>query len=283
MGVFVPDRADLVGQIKEDVVKEVENRGIENLSISTQELGVGTTTQALVGEKREHIVFEQKLGGGTKAGVALRIAPQGDHDLELSWRLLEGNPTKTVLEGGTQTGLVIFGVLWTLMSIALIPLGVGFCTVIIGPIIIGFGMGWWGKNRGKTKATTYQQLDSRALAQAVDYSLMKTLEELGLAPDEEDEEQKKESRGLMNTVKRLAMSIYGKPNAQTIGSGSGYVSENALPMDEGKHEQKVQRRLNTHQRAMIMMRNGIWRQSSNSVLCLTVYRKIMVKSAISIG
>jgi hypothetical protein len=118
----------------------------------------------------------------------LRIAPQGDHDLELSWRLLEGNPTKTVLEGGTQTGLVIFGVLWTLMSIALIPLGVGFCTVIIGPIIIGFGMGWWGKNRGKTKATTYQQLDSRALAQAVDYSLMKTLEELGLAPDEEDEE-----------------------------------------------------------------------------------------------
>jgi hypothetical protein len=58
MGVFVPDRADLVGQIKEDVVKEVENRGIENLSISTQELGVGTTTQALVGEKREHIVFE---------------------------------------------------------------------------------------------------------------------------------------------------------------------------------------------------------------------------------
>ncbi len=74
------------------------------------------------------------------------------------------------------------------MSIALIPLGVGFCTVIIGPIIIGFGMGWWGKNRGKTKATTYQQLDSRALAQAVDYSLMKTLEELGLAPDEEDEE-----------------------------------------------------------------------------------------------
>ena len=181
---FVPDRGDLIDQIKEGVVKEVEKRGIPNLTISTQELGVGTTTQALVGEKREHLVFDQKLGGGTAANVALRVAPRGTQDVELSWRLFESNVAKSIFEGMSQGTIVTIGVLWTLLSMALMPIGVGFCTVIIGPIIIGIGMGWWGKNRGKTKATTYQQLDSRALAQAVDYSLMKTLEELGVSGHE---------------------------------------------------------------------------------------------------
>jgi hypothetical protein len=138
----------------------------------------------LTGEKREHIVFEQKLGAGSAAAFALRVAPRGTNDLELSWRLFEGNITKSVVEGVGQTGLVVFGILWTLLSIALMPLGVGFCTVIIGPVIIGFGLGWWGKNKGKTKVTTFQQLDSRALGQAIDYSLMITLENLGVTKEE---------------------------------------------------------------------------------------------------
>ena len=145
---------------------------------------MGTTTQAVAGEKREHIVFDQKLGGGTVATVALRVAPRGTQDLEISWRLFERNVAKSIFAGMSQTTIVIIGVLWTLMSLALMPLGVGFCTFIIGPIIIGFGMGWWGSSKGKTKATTYQQLDSRALAQAVDYSLMKTLDDLGISKDE---------------------------------------------------------------------------------------------------
>jgi len=183
-GAFVPERADLVDKIKEEVVKEVEKRGMENLTISTQDLGIGTSWQALTGEKREHLVFEQALGRGAAANFALRIAPRGTNDLELSWRLFEGNLAKSVASGTGQTVLVVFGILWTLMSIALMPLGVGFCTVIIGPIIMGFGLGWWGKNRGKTNVTTYQQLDSRSLAQAIDYSLMITLENLGVTKDE---------------------------------------------------------------------------------------------------
>jgi hypothetical protein len=183
-GAFIPERGDLVDQIKENIVKEVESRGLENVTVSTIELGVGTSWQALTGEKREHIVFEQKLGRGAAADFALRVAVRGTNDLELSWRLFEGNMPKKIVEGTSQTALVVFGILWTLMSIALMPLGAGFCTVIIGPIIIGFGMGWWGKNRGKTNVTTFQQLDSRSLAQAIDYSLMKTLEDLGVSKEE---------------------------------------------------------------------------------------------------
>jgi hypothetical protein len=183
-GAFVPDRADLVDQVKEEIVKEVEKRGLPNLTISTQDLGIGSSAEAIMGEKREHLIFEQKLGGGAVASVALRVAPRGQNDLELSWRLMESNAIKSIAAGTTQTGLVVFGIAWTLLSVALMPLGVGFCTVIIGPIIIGVGMGWWGKDRGKTRATTYQQLDSRALAQAVDFSLMRTLETLGVSKDE---------------------------------------------------------------------------------------------------
>jgi hypothetical protein len=183
-GAFIPDRANLEQDLKQGVVSEVENRGLQDLTITTQELGVGTATQALVGEKREHLVFEQKLSGGTIASVALRIAPRGQQDLEISWRLMESNKIMGIFAGMSQGTLITVGIIWTLISIALMPLGVGFCTVIIGPFLIGMGMGWWGKDRGKTRATSYQQLDSRALAQAVDYSLMKTLENLGVSKDE---------------------------------------------------------------------------------------------------
>ena len=117
-------------------------------------------------------------------GTPQFLARSFERDMEISWRLLESNLAKSIAAGTTQWGLVIFGVLWTLLSAALIPLGVGLCTIIIGPVIIGFGLGWWGKDRGKTRATTYQQLDSRSLAQAVDYSLMKALEVLGVSKDE---------------------------------------------------------------------------------------------------
>jgi hypothetical protein len=183
-GAFIPNRAALVDQIKASLVQEVQSRGIEDLEVTTQNLGVGTTWQALTGEKREHIVFEQKLGVGAAAAMAVRVAPRGTQDLEISWRLFEGNVAKGILEGVSQTTLIVVGVLWTLLSIALMPLGVGFCTVIIGPVIMGFGFGWWGAKRGKTKATSYQQLDSRALAQAVDFSLMTCLEKLGVTAEE---------------------------------------------------------------------------------------------------
>lgn len=183
-GAFVPERADMADKIKEELLKEVEKRGLENLTVSTQELGVGTTWQALTGEKREHLVFEQGLGRGAAAAFALRVAPRGTNDLEISWRLFEGNLAKSIATGTSQTVLVVFGILWTLISVVLMPIGVGFCTVIIGPIIMGFGLGWWGKNKGKTNVTTYQQLDSRSLAQAVDFSLMTALETLGITKEE---------------------------------------------------------------------------------------------------
>jgi hypothetical protein len=183
-GALVPDRAELIDDVKKDLVKEVEERGIENLKITTVDLGIGSSAEALIGEKREHLLFEQKLGGGAVASVAMRIAPRGKNDMEISWRLMENNAAKAIVSSTTQWGLVIFGAAWSLLSLALMPLGIGFCTFIIGPIIMGWGLGWWGVEKGKTRATTYQQLDSRALVQAIDYSLMKTLENHGVSKDE---------------------------------------------------------------------------------------------------
>lgn len=183
-GAFLPDRADLASKVKQGVIAEVKRRGIENLTIAEKQVGLGTTSQAFVGEKRLHTVFTKKLGGGAVAEVAFRVAKKGANDLELSWRLFEGNPGKAIAQGTVQWSLIIFGGGLSLVSLLLMFTGIGICTLPIGVAITGAGFGWWGKSKGKTSASMYQQMDSRALIQSIDFSLMKTLESLGVSSDE---------------------------------------------------------------------------------------------------
>ena len=93
-GAFVPSRGKLINQLREGVVEEVKKRGLSNLEISTGEMAISDSTIGnLIGEKREYTFFQQKLGKTTaNATLALRIAPRGTEDLEISWRLLESNP-----------------------------------------------------------------------------------------------------------------------------------------------------------------------------------------------
>jgi len=183
-GAFVPNRGDMVEELKKGVVKAVKERGIGNIKITDGGLAVGGTVESLVGERREYTFFQQKLGGGTSSTLALRVAPRGVHDLELSWRLLESNPAKSAFLGLSQGATIFVGFVIGAAGVLTIPIGAGLCVLPLGLFIMGMGFGWWGFSRGKTRASTHQQLDSRALVQTVDFCLMSELERLGVSADE---------------------------------------------------------------------------------------------------
>ena len=138
----------------------------------------------LVGEKREYTFFQQKYGKATaNATLALRIAPRGAEDLEISWRLLESNPAATLFLGLSQTALVAIGISFALFGLLVFPWG-GFIMVGIGIWLLGMGLGWWKGTSGKSRLTTDQMLDARVLAQTIDYCLMAQLEKLGVSANE---------------------------------------------------------------------------------------------------
>ncbi len=95
-----------------------------------------------------------------------------------------------------QTGLIVIGALWILISPILIPIGVGVCMIIPGIAMIGVAFSWWGVNKTKSQATTYQQFDSGVLAQTLDYCLMSALEELGVTAAELRVLQTSQMRGI---------------------------------------------------------------------------------------
>lgn len=184
---FVPDRGNLIDQLRSGVIEEVEKRGLANLSISKGEMAIADSAfGALIGEKREYIFFQQKLGSSSaNATLALRIAPRGAADLEISWRLLESNPTKSTVMGMSQGAAVLLG-LWIALCIGLplIPVGVGVFIIGFGVWIAGMGLGWWKATQNKSPLSADQMLDARVLAQTVDYCLMKQLEKLGVSASE---------------------------------------------------------------------------------------------------
>lgn len=184
-GAFVPARASLVEQLRDGIKKEVEARNLKNLEISSGEMGISTSTiGTLVGEKREYIFFKQKLGMSANATLALRIAPRGAEDLELSWRLLESDPGKTLFLGLSQGVLVYLGFALIAAGLILMVVGIGACVAPVGIWMVGMGFGWWGTSQNKSRLTADQMLDARILAQTVDYCLMTQLDKFGVSSDE---------------------------------------------------------------------------------------------------
>ena len=182
-GAFIPGKASITEELKKKVVEAMQKRGLQNFSIRDADMNLGGVAASMA-ENRQHILFEQGLGRGGTATVALRIAPRGAEDMEISWRLMEKNWASWLIATLGQTGLTIFGILWIILSLAMIPIGIGVCMIIPGIAMLGVAFGWWGVSRSKSQATTYQQFDSRVLAQTVDYCLMVSLEELGVTADE---------------------------------------------------------------------------------------------------
>lgn len=183
-GAFVPDRGKFIDELRNGVVKEVEQRGLKNLTITTGEMAISDSTLGtLIGEKREYTFFQQKFGTSANATMAVRIAPRGAEDMEISWRLLESNPAQSLFLGLSQTALIWLGAMFALWGLILFPIG-GFIMVGLGLWMLGIGLGWWKGTSNKSRLSTDQMLDARVLAQTVDYCLMKQLEKIGVSANE---------------------------------------------------------------------------------------------------
>jgi len=186
-GAFVPDRAVIIESLKQGVVEEVNGRNLPNLAIRN---GTLDTVQGLYDqffraeEPREYIFFTKDLGKSASALLALRIAQQGAKDMQISWRLLEDNPNKSALFGMTQGSLVFFGIMITLAGLITSIFGFGLCAIPFGIFMVGAGLGWWRVSANQSQLTPEQKLDSRTLAQTVDYCLMAQLEKHGISAQE---------------------------------------------------------------------------------------------------
>jgi hypothetical protein len=179
---FVPDRGSLQKGIKEGVIKKVSERGIPKLEIKEGSLDLrkhNLDPWFRTAEPRDYLFFVQHLGKTASIVFALRIAKRGMMDLELSWRLFEGNIAMNMLKTLGSGSKVYFGI------------AVAGAAILAAPIMLPVGLGLMlsgsrGLNKNKTarNLTTEQQLDSRILAQTIDFCLMKQLEELGISGDE---------------------------------------------------------------------------------------------------
>lgn len=184
-GAFVPGRGNLIDQLRTGVTEAMRERQLPNLEINTGEMAMSTNTiGSFLGEKREYIFFNQKFGISANATLALRIARRGAEDLELSWRLLESDPAKSLFLGLSQGTLVFLGIVVAGAGLILSIVGIGLFMLPLGIFMIGSGLGWWGAAKNKSRLTADQMLDARVLTQTVDYCLMKELEKLGVSASE---------------------------------------------------------------------------------------------------
>lgn len=212
-GAMVMGKGEIAQSVGQQALEIITARGLANLKISVgmldldknpdslphvapsiwdlprvgQALGLwGQTPQApRKGPGREHVIIQQQLEKGEVATVVLRIAPRGNQDLELSWRLFEKNPSREAMWGCSQTLLLWFGLGFVGASILLIPFGgMGICGMPIGLFLVKAGLGWGKSGNEQTTASSYQQFDGRALAQTVDFALMKALANCGVSGKE---------------------------------------------------------------------------------------------------
>lgn len=186
-GALVPGRGALYSQIKEGVRKKVFERQLPNLDISEGTLDMKRDIYDQwfrSGEPRDYLFFTQNHGKTAISWVALRVAKRGTMDLELSWRLFEGNSAKEIFKNGLAVMKTIFGLILAGAGLLTSIFGFGFIVIPIGVAIAISGINGLRQNQGDRNLTPEQQLDSRILAQTVDYCLMTQLEELGVSSDE---------------------------------------------------------------------------------------------------
>lgn len=186
-GAFVPGRGDLVDKIKEGVAKKVNERELPKLEIREGSLDIRRDLLDKwfrAGEPRNYLFFTQNFGKTASAMVALKIEKRGTKDLELSWRLLEGNPAKGIFKNVTEGAKIYLGVAVAGAGLLTSIFGFGLAAIPIGAGLAASGIAGLRNNKSDRNLTTEQQLDARILAQTIDYCLMLQLEELGVSSDE---------------------------------------------------------------------------------------------------
>jgi hypothetical protein len=196
-GALIIGKGALVDELKQLLLAGVQERGLERLRITEEKIALDSLSEA-----REHIIFQQDLGQGGLATVALRIARKGKEDLEISWRLFEKNVRTELFWGLSQGALIYLGLIFIGAGIIMIPFGgMGLCGIPFGLFLLGTGLGWWKLGKSKTTASTYQQFDTRSLVQIVDYALMRALASKGVTAQELRVLQRANMSGLGNLAK----------------------------------------------------------------------------------
>lgn len=176
-GALVMGRASLVAEIEELVISNVEERGVENLTVSKNQV-------SLDGARQEHVVFERDLSKGGRAAVALRVVQQGDEDMVISWRLFEKNVHKERTWGCAYQALIVGGLIVTLSGAIALAVAVGACILPVGMTALGIGLVWWKVSDQLTTASAVEQFESRVLSQTVDWALMRALQSKKVAKQE---------------------------------------------------------------------------------------------------
>jgi hypothetical protein len=166
--------------IKQKVIEGVEAAGL-GIEQTEEYLAMNDPLIVLGGQQQlPYIVFKQSLGSGSVARLALRIAPRGNNDLELAWRLTERNRTTEFLWLGVSSIEWWFGLIFLIVGLIT---GVGiFCFGPLAIYLFGRAAGWWGAKKRKTTLSTYAQVQSRMLAVTVDGVLMRALDHVGVEP-----------------------------------------------------------------------------------------------------
>jgi len=186
-GAFVPGRGDLCQAIKQRVAQKVHERELPNLEIREGSLDISRDVLDKwfrSGEPRDYLFFIQPLGKSASAMVALRIAQIGTKDLEMSWRLFEGNPAKGIFKNVAAGAKIYLGFSVAAAGLITSIFGYGLLAIPVGAGLMGSGIADLKNNKGARHLTAEQQLDARILAQTIDYCLMTELEELGVSSDE---------------------------------------------------------------------------------------------------
>ena len=175
---LVIDKASMEKAIQDKLIALVKVKELQNLEIRHE--GVRFDDSIFVGggmRALEHLVFKQALGDGAIATVAVRVAPQGAHDLGISWRLMERNWLTELLQN-----LPAY-ILWFVSFISLMAfLSGGNANQALGFLCGVPAFFWAWVLYGST--STHQRVGTRMLLVAVDHALMQALEELGVEPEE---------------------------------------------------------------------------------------------------
>jgi hypothetical protein len=186
-GAFVPGRADIVEGLREGVIKDVTERELPNLEITTGPLDIARDNidkWFRAGEPRDYIFFTDHLGKTAAAMVTLRIAKRGTKDMELSWRLFEGNPAKGVFKVALEGVKIYIGAAVAGAGLLTSIFGFGAIAIPIGLEMISSGIDNIRGKKTERNLTAEQQLDARILVQTIDYCLMSQLEKFGVSSDE---------------------------------------------------------------------------------------------------
>ncbi len=207
-GAVIFDHAQDCDTIEQSTIANIKARGWDNVTAQKGPL-------MLEGVLQDHVIVEQDLGNGGRATVAVRVAKQGNNDLEVGWRVFEKNVKAAWWSGMSQGMLIFWGGMFCLAGCVTIEIGLGIIPLIIGVPMLLTGLGWWKVDQQKPNTNVVEQVGSRKLAGMVDTALMKAISEAGVSTSEMRVLQRSSTEGMGRLARTDVLDeLTGKPKLE---------------------------------------------------------------------